>query len=74
MTATTRSTECPHATGRKAGEPVKDVKNAFHTALEIADINDFTWHDLRHTFASWLIRAPRFDPWANSWAIGACAW
>ena len=45
----------PHATGRKAGEPVQDVKNAFQTALEMADIKDFTWHDLRHTFASWLI-------------------
>ncbi len=56
---TERLPECPyvfaHATGRKAGEPVKDVKNAFHTALEIAEIKDFTWHDLRHTFASWLI-------------------
>jgi hypothetical protein len=51
--------ECPyvfaHSWGRKAGEPVKDVKNWFHTALEIAEIKDFTWHDLRHTFASWLI-------------------
>ena len=33
----------------------QDVKNAFQTALEAADIKDFTWHDLRHTFASWLI-------------------
>jgi Phage integrase family len=51
--------DCPyafaHATGRKAGEPVQDVKNAFQTALETAEIKDFTWHDLRHTFASWLI-------------------
>ena len=39
----------PHATGRKAGEPVQDVKNAFQTALENAEIRDFTWHDLRHT-------------------------
>jgi len=50
--------DCPyvfaHATGRQA-EPVKDVKNGFHTALEIANIKDVTWHDLRHTFASWLI-------------------
>jgi len=45
----------PHATGRQAGEPVRDVKNAFHTALELAGVLDFTWHDLRHTFASWLI-------------------
>ncbi len=34
---------------------IKDVKNGFHSALEIAEIKDFTWHDLRHTFASWLI-------------------
>ena len=56
---TGRRPDCPyvfaHATGRLAGEPVKDVKNGFHTALEIAKIKDFTWHDLRHTFASWLI-------------------
>ena len=56
---TERLPDCPyvfaHATGRQAGEPVKDVKNGFHTALEIAEIKDFTWHDLRHTFASWLI-------------------
>ncbi len=45
----------PHERGRKEGEPVQDLKNAFHTALEIAKIKDFTWHDLRHTFASWLI-------------------
>ena len=54
-----RIPDCPyafaHATGRKAGEPVQDVKNAFRTALETAEIKDFTWHDLRHTFASWLI-------------------
>ena len=54
-----RIPDCPyafaHATGRKAGEPVQDVKNAFQTALKVAEIKDFTWHDLRHTFASWLI-------------------
>jgi Phage integrase family len=34
---------------------VVSVKNGFRTAMEIAGIKDFTWHDLRHTFASWLM-------------------
>ncbi len=45
----------PHGGGKHEGQPVKDVKNAFHTALDAAGIQDFTWHDLRHTFASWLV-------------------
>jgi site-specific recombinase XerD len=34
---------------------VQDIKNGFHAALELAGIENFTWHDLRHTFASWLM-------------------
>ncbi len=45
----------PHRSGPNAGEPVMDIKNGFHAALELAEITDFTWHDLRHTFASWLM-------------------
>lgn len=45
----------PHTGGRKVGEPVRDIKNGFHRALALAEIQDFTWHDLRHTFASWLM-------------------
>ena len=46
---------CPNKSGPSEGEPVQDIKNGFHAALEIAEIADFTWHDLRHTFASWLM-------------------
>lgn len=42
---------------RHAGKPVLDVKNAFHTALEDANIVDFTWHDFRHDYASRLVMA-----------------
>jgi hypothetical protein len=51
-----RLSVCVRARGRSTRRAaIKDVKNGFHTALEIAQIKDFTWHDLRHTFASWLI-------------------
>ncbi len=37
----------PYKPGRHAGQPVHDVKNRFHAALEATEIQDFTWHDLR---------------------------
>ena len=45
----------PHTAGPHEDEPVQDIKNGFHSALELAGIDDFTWPDLRHTFASWLV-------------------
>jgi integrase len=45
-----------HTKGPTTGQAVHDLKKGFHTALEKAAIEDFRWHDLRHTFASWLAK------------------
>ena len=36
------------------GKPYTDIKKAWHTALRKAKIEDFRFHDLRHTFSSHL--------------------
>lgn len=39
------------------GEPIQDVRRAWNSALKRAGIDDFRWHDLRHTWASWHIQS-----------------
>ena len=39
------------------GKPYRNIKYAFRKALERAGIDDFHFHDLRHTFASNLVMA-----------------
>jgi integrase len=40
------------------GRPINQVNTkAWQAALKRAGIKQFRWHDLRHTWASWLSRA-----------------
>jgi len=41
---------------RNHGRPIVDLKKGFHAALKRARIEDFRFHDLRHTFATHFLR------------------
>ncbi len=41
----------------RTGEPFSHTKRAWASLLELAKIKDFTWHDMRHHFASQLVMA-----------------
>jgi integrase len=40
------------ADGRRWGK----IRTAFESAVEAAKVDDFRFHDLRHTFASWAVQ------------------
>jgi integrase len=41
--------------GKKPGKPFKDLKRQFETAVKKANLDDVTFHTLRHTAASYLV-------------------
>ena len=44
-----------HTEGHLKGRRIKGCRKAFNSACRRAGIKDFTFHDLRHTCASWLV-------------------
>jgi integrase len=52
-----RQSEFVFASNRNIGHQFHDLKRGFKKALQISNIWGLRWHDLRHTFASRLIRA-----------------
>jgi len=47
--------DAPHVFVDNKGQRITSLKTAFRTACNRAGIDDFRIHDLRHTFASWLV-------------------
>jgi integrase len=46
-----------HTGKRHTAKPLQDIKKAFAAALTRAGIVDLRWHDLRHSYGSWLALA-----------------
>lgn len=55
--AIVRRVDSPYVFTDENGNRYHDIKRSFHSACQRAGIKDFTFHDLRHTFASHLVMA-----------------
>ena len=52
-----KNPKSPYVFCKKDGSPYRDIRDGFFNALKRTGINDFRFHDLRHTFASHLVMA-----------------
>ena len=43
--------------GRKRPQRLRDLRGIIGQAVKLSGVRPFRWHDLRHTFATWLRRA-----------------
>ncbi len=50
------ATNSPYLFTKPDGSRFADMKNGFEAARKRAGLDDFRWHDLRHSFASWFVQ------------------